>query len=105
MKNPKKYKGFTLLELIISMLVIGISLTSFPFFLQFHIKTAFDPVFNNDLLNSFVKFYEETNISKRTFYSKENNATYEFDEVRAGKVSFLRVLVEKRDFIYLENLD
>jgi len=81
MKNQKKYKGFTLFEVLISIIIIGIVMTSFPIIFQ-TMTSANKQVLKEEiflqeftilsLMNS--RYFDENNTLGDNFY-KDLNAT------------------------------
>jgi len=81
MKNPKTSKSFTLIEILVSLIVIGIVATTFPIILQTTIKssknTAREEIFYQEfsLLNLINSLYFDQNNTVGDNYYKELNAT------------------------------
>ncbi len=82
MPNQKKSKAFTLLELIISIIVISIIMTTIPLFLQTLISsskvTSKEEVFFSQfsllsLINT--KYFDENNTKDENFYKDLNTST------------------------------
>ena len=81
MKSQKISKSFTLIEILVSLIVIGIVATTFPVILQTTVKsaknTAREEIFYQEfsllsLINSF--YFDENNTVDDNYY-KELNAT------------------------------
>jgi len=81
MKNQKKYNAFTLLELLISIIILGIVMSSFPFIIQSMTSSSKqimkEEVFFHEfsllsLINS--RYFDEKNTIGDNFY-KDLNAT------------------------------
>ena len=81
MKNQKKYKAFSLLEVIISIVILGIVVTSFPFIFQtmtdankevMKEEVFFEEFTILSLINS--RYFDENNTVGENFY-KDLNAT------------------------------
>jgi len=85
MKNQKNFKSFTLLELIISIIVIGIVATAFPFILQTMTESAKtvkkeEIVFNElSLMRMVIPYLFDENNTKDDNYYKEVNVTNKGD--------------------------
>jgi len=82
MKNQKNYKGFTLFELIISIVVLGIVATAFPLILQTLIQTSQNVNKEEVVLNEFsliqmiLPYYFDENNTKDDNYYKDLNITH-----------------------------
>jgi len=81
MKNQKKYKGFTLFELLVSIIIIAIVMASFPIVFQtmtnadkqvFKEEIFFEEFSVLSLINS--RYFDENNTVGENFY-KDLNAT------------------------------
>ncbi len=68
MKNQKNYKAFTLIEILVSLIIIGIVATTLPLMLQTGVKTA-----KNSAMEEI--FYQEFSLLQliNTMYFDENN--------------------------------
>ncbi len=68
MKNQKNYKAFTLIEVLVSLIIIGIVATTLPLMLQTGVKTA-----KNSAMEEI--FYQEFSLLQliNTMYFDENN--------------------------------
>jgi len=81
MKNQKNYKGFTLLELIISIIVLGIVATAFPLILQTLVQTSKsvskeEVIFNElSLMKMVLPYYFDENSTKNDNFYKDLNIT------------------------------
>ena len=81
MKNQKNYKAFTLLELIISIIVLGIVATAFPLILQTLVQTSKtvskeEVIFNElSLMKMVLPYYFDENSTKDDNYYKDLNIT------------------------------
>ncbi len=81
MKNPKTSKSFSLIEILVSLIVIGIVATTFPIILQTTVKssknTAREEIFYQEfsLLNLINSLYFDQNNTIGDNYYKELNAT------------------------------
>jgi len=81
MKNQKNFKGFTLLELVISIVVLGIVATAFPLILQTVARTGSDVmqeevIFNElSLMRIILPYYFDENNTKDENYYKDVNVT------------------------------
>ena len=109
MKNQKRYRAFTLLELIISLIVIGIVATSFPLILQTSVNTfktsAKEELFYQEfsylqLINSL--FFDENNTKNDNGY-KDLNATDGDDELLIYKYGVDEL--NRRGKHYMDNND
>ena len=93
MKSQKKSKSFTLIEVLISLIVIGIVATSFPIILQTTISstknTAREEIFYQEfsLLNLINSYYFDENNTNDDNYYKELNATNGDNELYIIKYS------------------
>ena len=81
MKNQKKFRAFTLFEILVSIIILGIIMTSFPFIFQTMTKTNkqilkeeyfFEEFTLLSLVNS--RYFDENNTVGENFY-KDLNAT------------------------------
>jgi len=91
MKNRKKYRGFTLFEVLVSIIIIGIVMTSFPVIFQTmtnankHIlreEVFFQEFTILSLINQ--RYFDENNTVGENFY-KDLNATNGDDELKIVK--------------------
>ena len=93
MKSQKISKSFTLIELLISIIVIGIVATSFPMLLQTTVKSskniAREEIFYQQfsMLNLINSYYFDENNTKNDNYYKELNATRGDDELYINEYS------------------
>ena len=106
MKNQKNYKGFTLLELIISIIVLGIVATAFPLILQTLVQTSKsvskeEVIFNELSLMKMVlpycfdenstkndNFYKDLNITQGDSELLINYSSQNTGDAREGKAQF-----------------
>jgi prepilin-type N-terminal cleavage/methylation domain-containing protein len=89
MKNQKKSKAFTLLELIISIIVIGIIMVTIPLFLQTLISSSKvtnkeEVFFSQFSLLSLIntKYFDENNTVGDNFYKDLNTSTNAHPDLR-----------------------
>jgi prepilin-type N-terminal cleavage/methylation domain-containing protein len=91
MKNPRRFKAFSLIELLISIIVLGIIMSTIPVFLNTFTSsakvTSRESVFFNQfsllsLINT--KYFDENNTVGENFY-KDLNATGGDDELFVKK--------------------
>ncbi len=93
MKNQKTSKSFTLIEILVSLIVIGIVATTFPIILQTTVSssknTAREEVFYQEfsLLNLINSYYFDENNTVGDNYYKELNATGGDSELLINKYS------------------
>ena len=93
MKSQKIYKSFTLIEVLVALIVIGIVSTSFPMILQTTVQssknTAREEIFYQEfsLLNLVNSYYFDENNTKEDNYYKELNATGGDKELYINKYS------------------
>ena len=81
MKNQRKYKAFTLFELIISIIIIGIVMSSFPFIFKSTVQTSKNIIKEEVFFEEFTllqlvntRYFDENNTIGDNFY-KDLNAT------------------------------
>ncbi len=81
MKNPKKYKAFTLMEILVSLIIIGIVATTLPLMLQTGVKTAKNSAMEEVFFQEFsllqlinTMYFDENNTVGDNYY-KDLNAT------------------------------
>jgi len=116
MKNPKKYKAFTLLELLVSIVILGIVMSSFPFIFQTMTNSSKlvmkEEVFFQEftllsIINS--RYFDENNTIGENFYKDLNatggdselynnySSTYAGKTSRKGKTEFNNNLLRSGD--------
>jgi len=82
MKNQKNFKGFTLFELIVSIVVLGIIATAFPLILESVLQssksvTKEEVVFNEfSLIQMVLPYYFDENSTKNNNFYKDLNITH-----------------------------